>query len=121
MTTNFTNEDYFKLSAYTYRNYFQKKFRILKTFENFSLNLCESCNLISYRDRDIVKWNRSGILFVTSILITTIMMTIAILHGFPSPMGCASKTCFKVNLHIFSEFFNHIQSYFLLFGIFMKN
>lgn len=87
---------FLKLSVRRYRNDFRKKMKIVKKFETIGLNLCESCNLISYRDQDIVEWNRSGILLVTSILITMIMMTIAIFDGFPAPMGCAPKTCFTV-------------------------
>ena len=86
-----------KLSIERYRDYFRNKMKLVKKFETIGLNLCESCNLISYRDQEIVEWNRSGILLVTSILITMIMMTIAIFDGFPAPMmGCAAKTCFTV-------------------------
>lgn len=94
--TAISNEHDFKLSACTYRNDFRKKLHILKKFENIGLTVCESCNLISYKDREIVQWNRSGILLVTSVLITMVMLTIAALDGFPTPMGCAPKTCFTV-------------------------
>lgn len=95
-------------------NDFQKRMNIIEKLETIGLNLCETFNLISYRDKEIVEWNRSGILLVTSIFITMIMMTIAIFNGFPAPMGCVPKTCFSVSKQYIPIFHSVNQNEFVI-------